>query len=111
MLRLEHSALADADTTRTLAETLPAGDGADPAVVIELRDELRQQAIRQRRERLARRRRARDRAGRKPREVPWPRRSSDAEIATALALVAQGKTLRDAGAAHPTVLRWLENAT
>jgi RNA polymerase sigma factor (sigma-70 family) len=115
-LRLEHSARTDADTTRTLGETLPAGDATDPAVVIELRDELRQRAIRrqrERRERLSRRRR-RSRPARRDRETEWPRRFSDADISTALGLVAQGKTLREAGAAvgasHPTVMRWLREA-
>jgi hypothetical protein len=111
-LRLEHSARTDADTTRTLGETLPAGDASDPAVVVELRDELRQHAVR-RRERLAQRR-TRLGPARRNRETAWPRRFSDAEIATALGLVAQGKTVREAGAAigasHPTVLRWLKRA-
>jgi hypothetical protein len=48
------------------------------------------------------------------REVEWPRRYTDAEITTALTLVAQGKSLREAGAAvgasHPTVMRWVRNA-
>ena len=96
-LRLEHSARSDVDTTRTLAEILPAGPGADPAIVVELRDELRV--------RLARRRRYGEAS---------KRRFTDAQVTTALDLVAQGKTLREAGAAvgatHPTVMRWIRNA-
>src|SRR5688572_8354942 len=40
-LALDHHDGAD-ETALTLAERLPAGDGADPTRVIELRDELRQ---------------------------------------------------------------------
>jgi hypothetical protein len=96
-LRLEHQAGPDEDRMRTLAERLPAGPGADPAVVVELRDELRQRAAYRRRYGEQRK-----------------RRFTDADVATALELVAQGKTLREAGAAvgasHPTVMRWVRNA-
>ena len=96
-LRLEHRAGPDEDRMRTLADTLPAGPGADPAVVVELRDELRQRVAYQRRYGEQRK-----------------RRFTDADVATALELVAQGKTLREAGAAvgasHPTVMRWVRNA-
>jgi hypothetical protein len=96
-LRLEHRAGSDEDRMRTLGDTLPAGDGADPAIVVELRDELRV--------RLERRRRYGESS---------KRRFSDADVATALELVAQGKTLREAAAAvrasHPTVMRWIRNA-
>jgi transposase-like protein len=52
----------------------------------------------------------------RPRRKPSkPRRSyALGEMATALELVAGGRTLREAadavGATHPTVLRWLRNA-
>jgi hypothetical protein len=96
-LRLEHHAGPHEERMRTLAETLPAGPGADPAVVVELRDELRERVERWRRYGEGTR-----------------RRFTDAEVATALELVAQGKSLRAAGAAvgatHPTVLRWVRNA-
>ena len=46
--------------------------------------------------------------------APHRRRFTDADVAVARSLVANGKTLREAGAAvgatHPTVLRWLHNA-
>ena len=100
---------------RTLGETLPAGEATDRAVVVELRDELRQRAIRRERERRARaaRRRAYSRR-RREREVEWPRRFSDSQISAALELVAESKSLREAGAAvgasHPTVMRWVREA-
>jgi hypothetical protein len=112
-LRLEHSARTDTDTTRTLGETVPAGDGADPAVIVEVRDELRERAVREGLGRFARRHVP---AGptRRSAGAQWPRRYSDSDIATALELVADGKTVREAGAAvgtsHPTVLQWMRNA-
>jgi hypothetical protein len=101
---------------RTLGEMLPAGDASDPVIVVELRDERRVRVVRRQRERRARaaRRRRSARPPRPRREVEWPRRYTDAEITTALTLVAQGKSLREAGAAvgasHPTVMRWVRNA-
>jgi hypothetical protein len=96
-LRLEHRAGPDEDRMRTLGERLPAGDATDPAVIVELRDELRARVSYRRRFGEQRK-----------------RRFTDADVATALELVAQGKTLREAGAAvgasHPTVMRWIRNA-
>jgi hypothetical protein len=115
-LRLEHHAGPDEDRMRTLGEMPPAGDASDPALVVELRDELRQRAIRRQREERARaaRRRPHSRPARRERAVEWPRRYTDADISTALTLVAEGKTLREAaaavGASHPTVMRWLRDA-
>jgi hypothetical protein len=78
----------------------------------ELRDELRQRALRVGRARLARQC-AHAAPVRRSSDASWPRRYSDAGIAQALELVAQGKTLREAGAtvgaSHATVMRWLKN--
>jgi RNA polymerase sigma factor (sigma-70 family) len=88
-----------------LADRIPAGDRGDPAVILEWREELARLAVEgeRRREPAPRRRLSRP-----------PRRSSDREISAALALVADGKTLREAGAAvgvpHTTVSRWLRKA-
>jgi DNA-directed RNA polymerase specialized sigma24 family protein len=88
-----------------LAERIPAGDRGDPAVVVELREELARLAVEGERRR--------EPAPRKPPSTP-PRRYSEREIGAALALVAEGKTLREAGAAvgapHSTVSRWLRKA-
>jgi transposase len=74
---------------------MPAGAGSDPAVVIELRDELRERAQRGR--------------GRDLR-----RRYSDEQIDWALALVARGKTTKQAahavGAPRDAVCRWVKRA-
>jgi len=90
---------------RQLREYLSAGDRDDPAVVVELREELARLAVEG--ERRC------EPAPRRPPSKP-PRRYSDGEIGTALALVAEGKTLREAGAAvgapHSTVSRWLRKA-
>jgi hypothetical protein len=86
----------------TIAERVPARDADDPALVLELREKLRELAA-------TGERRIERRAPARPR-----RRYTDTEISVALSLVAEGKTLREAGAAvgaaHGTVLRWLHNA-
>jgi hypothetical protein len=102
-IRIRHRDDRRGGELRTLANTLPAPDHADPACVIELRERLRQAVIGEVPiERLKRR------------KAPARRRFSDEQVARALSLVAEGKTLREAGAAvgatHPTVLRWLNAA-
>ena len=93
------------DVGGSLRDVLSMGDRDDPAVIVELREELARLAVEGER-----------------RPVPAPRRRpsrsqrrySDRERSTVLALVADGKTLREAGAAvgarHTTVLRWLRKA-
>lgn len=87
-----------------LIDDLRAGDGADPAVVVELREELARLAVE---------------GERRPEQRRWkqsrPRRFyTPSDISTALELVAGGKSVRQAaaavGATHPTVLRWLRDA-
>jgi hypothetical protein len=78
----------------------------------ELRDELRQRALRVGRARFARQC-AHAAPVRRSSDAPWPRRYSDAGIAQALELVAQGKTLREAPGdgrcVTCEVMRWLKN--
>jgi DNA-directed RNA polymerase specialized sigma24 family protein len=85
------------DGGRPLTERLPAPESSDPAVVIDLREELRERAHRER---------ARQ-ANRRPRYTPE-------EINRALALVAEGKTLREAAEAVGTrsdrVSVWVKRA-
>jgi hypothetical protein len=99
-LRLEHVVLDEDAEPVMPAKWLAAGDGADPAVVVELRDRLRELAE------------ARDR---KRRRRPVDRRVyCDEQVARALALVAQGRSLSEAGAAVgaavSTVARWRDAA-
>lgn len=94
--RILTDALRDGDEpTHQLQERTAAGAGSDPAVVVELRDELRQRAQRRRRRDLR-------------------RRYSDEQITGALALIAQGKTIKQAahavGAPCDAVNRWLKRA-
>jgi hypothetical protein len=102
--RPSHRALTDAvalheshDGSLPLTERLPASEGSDPAVVIDLREELRERAQRER-ARQARRR---------------PRYTRE-QIDRALALVAEGKTLREAGeavgACCDTVGKWVKRS-
>jgi hypothetical protein len=83
-----------------LARAFAAGEGADPAVVVELRDELRCLA--------------QDPKRRRRREPGLRPRFSERQVAGALLLIAQGKSLREAGAAvgaaHSTVANWLRKA-
>jgi RNA polymerase sigma factor (sigma-70 family) len=89
---------------RPLRERLPAGEQADPAVIVEWREELARLATEGERR-------------------PEPRRAapkrpdagySDSDVRTALALLADGKSQREAaaaiGASHSTVSRWLNRA-
>ncbi|MDA0160646.1 hypothetical protein OM076_10250 [Solirubrobacter ginsenosidimutans] len=99
---LEHRKTPDAPT---IAERLPAGAASDPAMVIELRDELRERAANYRP----------PRPRRKPNPSPIPaRRYTPEEIATAVRLVGEGRTQREAaaaiGATHHSVQRWLREA-
>jgi hypothetical protein len=89
------------DATRRLAERAAAPAGSDPAVVVELRDELHERAQRARRKA----------------EAPHGdlrRRYSDQQIAHALALIAAGKTLKQTalavGAPAHRVARWVTRA-
>jgi hypothetical protein len=110
MLRREHSALPDADTTRTRAETRAAGDDADATVVIELR---------QRGDPPAPRAtctgggvRATAPAGSSGRCLGRVAPATPRSLRRSP--TSRSKTLREAGAAvgasHPTVLRRLKNA-
>lgn len=89
------------DDRPTLADRL-GSDHNDPARIVELREELRELAT------------TNGRRDRRLRAASQTRQYGEADIATALELVAQGKTLREAGAAvgasHPTVMRWVRNA-
>ena len=77
---LSHAVRDGEDRMNWLAERTPAPEGADPAVVVVLRDELRERA-------------QRSRGGRRP---DRRRRYSDAQITHALTLIAAGKTLKQA---------------
>jgi hypothetical protein len=119
----------------TIAERLPARDGFDPARVVQGRERLaqitagltalttgyRSALVSEGRATAKRRYHARqrlqvviDRGGAQAVGRTDGRRYSDAQIERALALVAQGHSLADAGAAvgaaHTTVLRWLRKA-
>jgi RNA polymerase sigma factor (sigma-70 family) len=89
------------DPTRQLAERAAAPEGSDPARVVELRDELR--------ERAERARCKTDAPGGDLR-----RRYSDQQIAHALALIAEGRTLKQTalavGAPADRVARWVTRA-
>ena len=79
----------------TIADSVPAPAGHDPAVIVELRDELRRRV--------------------KSGEVrPGGGRFTERQIATAVALVGDGHSLRAAGAtvgaSHMTVKQWVRNA-
>jgi hypothetical protein len=105
-LRLERRAVDEDDSDATLADTIADREGTDPARVIELREELRERVI-GRREDCRAKRRAHHMATYTPH--PRERRGRD-DPAAALALVAEGKTTRQAGAAvgvsSMTVSRW-----
>jgi transposase-like protein len=96
---LTHAVPLDAplEGSLPLAERVPAPGASDPALVVELRERLREHADDQR----ARR------ARRPPRYTPE-------QIERALALVAQGKTLTEAGRAvgarYDTVGQWVKRA-
>lgn len=95
-------ALHDGDeATRQLEHRVAAPAGTDPAVVVLLRDELRERAH-------AKRRRGRGSG------VDRRRRYSDEQVSRALALIAQGKTLKETAWAvrAPTkrVARWVKRA-
>jgi Sigma-70 region 2 len=89
------------DPTRQLAERAAAPGRSDPALVVELRDELRERA---------------ERAHRKTNAPHGDlrRRYSDQQIAHALALIAEGKTLKQTalavGAPAHRVARWVTRA-
>lgn len=84
------------EVTRQLEHRVPAPAGADPAVVVALRDELRERVLASRR------------------RVDRRRRYSDKQISRALALIAAGKTLKQAGwavgAPASQVSRWVRRA-
>jgi hypothetical protein len=93
---------SDEEGGLTLAERLAAPGALDPARIVELREELRELLEQYRwRAQLARSHNGR-------------RLYSEREVATALELVRQGKTLREAaaavGATHATVMRWARHA-
>jgi transposase-like protein len=100
--RILTEAYRDGDEpTRQLAERAAAPEGSDPAWVVELRDELRERAERARRKANA------------P-HGDLRRRYSDQQIAHALALIADGKTLKETalavGAPANRVARWVTRA-
>ena len=84
------------DATRQLEQRVAAPAGADPAVVVALRDELRERVHASRR------------------RVDRRRRYSDEQVSRALALIAAGKTLKEAGravgASANLVSRWVRRA-
>jgi RNA polymerase sigma factor (sigma-70 family) len=84
------------DPTRQLEHRLPAPVGSDPAVVVALRDELR------------------ERVHASQRRVDRRRRYSDEQVSRALALIAAGTTLKEAGwavgAPAKQVARWVRRA-
>ena len=97
--RILTEAYRDADEpTRQLAERAVAPEGLNPALVVELRDELRAHAERARRKAAAPRGDLR-------------RRYSDEQITQALRLIAAGKTIKQAalavGAPANRVARWV----
>jgi RNA polymerase sigma factor (sigma-70 family) len=107
-LRLEHRAVDEDDSDATLADTIADREGIDPSRVVELREELRERMIRRSADYNAKRR-----ARYAVRHPPRPRerrRRDDPQIAAALALVAEGKSQRQAAAAvgvtGVTVSRW-----
>jgi RNA polymerase sigma factor (sigma-70 family) len=108
-LRLEHRAVDEEDSDATLADTIADREGTDPARVVELREELRERVIARREDQRAKRR-ARDRRRRALRPPRERRGRDDPQIGAALALLAEGKTTREAGAevgvASVTVSRW-----
>jgi RNA polymerase sigma factor (sigma-70 family) len=108
-LRFEHRAVEVDDSDATLADTIADREGTDPARMIELREELRERMIRRHEERNARRR-ARY-AATHPSRPRVRRRRDDAEVATAFALLAEGKSQRQAaaviGVSGVTVSRWV----
>lgn len=67
------------EATRQLEHRVAAPAGSDPAVVVALRDELRERTLASRR------------------RVDRRRRYSDEQVSRALALIADGKTLKQAG--------------
>ena len=96
----KHRLLSDAahdgdDPGLWLSERVPAGPGADPALVAVLRDELRERVLR-------------------ARKVDGRRRYSDEQASRALALVAAGQTPKQAafavGATRHAVRAWLTRA-
>lgn len=100
--RILTEAYRDGDEpTRQLAERAVAPEGSDPALVVELRHELRECAVRARRKATA--------PGGDLR-----RRYSDEQIAHALALIAEGRTLKETalavGASADRVARWVRRA-
>ena len=100
-MRFEHVEPGEEDEDETvLTKTLSAGEGADPAVVVELRDELRTRAL--------------DPAQPRRRQRRARRCFTDEEIATALSLIAEGKSLREAGDAvgawPSSVANWVRKA-
>jgi transposase-like protein len=84
-----------------LVERLPAGIGADPAITVEMRDGLRERA---------------DAARRKANAIGGDlrRRYTDDQVALALALIADGRTHKEAawavGAPRHRVARWVTRA-
>jgi hypothetical protein len=89
------------DPTRQLAERAVAPAGSDPALVVALRDELREHAERARRKANAPRGDLR-------------RRYSDEQIARALSLIAAGKTIKQTalavGAPADRIAGWIRQA-
>jgi len=102
----KHRVLSDAthdgeDPARWIAMRVRAPVASDPALVVELREELRERA-----ERL-----------RQPARACRPdrrRRYSDEQVAHALGLIADGKTIKETafavGAPSDQVLRWVKRA-
>jgi RNA polymerase sigma factor (sigma-70 family) len=100
--RILTEACRDGDEpTRQLAERAVAPGASDPALVVELHDELREHAERARRKATA--------PG-----CDLRRRYSDEQIAHALALIAEGRTLKETafavGAPRDRVARWVARA-
>jgi transposase-like protein len=89
------------DPLRWIAIRVPAPAGSDPALVVELREELRERA-----ELAQQPARARRPDGR--------RRYSDDDVTRALTLIADGKTIKEAafavGAPSDRILRWIKRA-
>ena len=102
----KHRVLSEAahdaeDPLRWIAIRVPAPPGSDPALVVELREELRDRAALARQPKRARRPDRR-------------RRYSDEDVMRALALIAEGRTIKEVafavGAPSDRVLRWVKRA-
>jgi DNA-binding transcriptional MerR regulator len=100
---LSHATVRDDEAWRRVELSVPAPAASDPAVVVQLRDELRE---------LAHRPSLRALPG--VRGDDGRRRYSDEQIERALALIAEGKTLKEAafavGARTDQIARWAKRA-